>query len=166
MLADLNTILHNTINIKQEFCCYKAAALTCNVNPGNMDCFLMAAFSRVSVKALYQLTGFSEHHFFSLWNFWARMEGRYYGEPPVSLAELNSWRALLRTYEKQIAAIEACATGQSTAAMPENITLREMDGLLQLIVDLVLGMLNPVLQTNFVQADTASAGFPILGHTN
>lgn len=157
MLSDLNTILYNTINCKQELEYYKLAAAKNAASPSVTQNFVANSFMRLSFTDLHKLVSFSHHDFFSLWNFWDRIENGHYDEAAIPDEVLNGWRQTLFAWKDQIDTLERLRMKYAGRLVdyvaPEayTITLKETEALLKIIEKLVLAMLNPVLETNFTE---------------
>ncbi|RPE12963.1 hypothetical protein EGT74_05320 [Chitinophaga lutea] len=161
MLIDLNVLIDNMVNFKTMFLyCQSSFDETRHRKPDCVQHFLTASLWRHAVIELHKLVGVEANNYYSLWNFWDRMEAGHYLEEAIPRELLHSWRELLYLWNREIEVVKrlyAKHTGCPAGSFEPELhafSLREMGGMLKVIEFVVLAMFNPVVQGNFTYIGT------------
>ncbi|AWO00996.1 hypothetical protein DLD77_04420 [Chitinophaga alhagiae] len=166
MLDDLNVMLQTARDFKQEFFLYrKYTEKVVGVSYTERN-FISNALMRMSFINLYQLISVSGYDYFSLWNFWGRIERGEYREAHVCPLTIGGWRQALLGWREQIEIVKNLRNKYAshlvidTTADEQVIALKDVEDMFCFVEGAILEVLNPLVNGNFTHIGIVSDQAP------
>lgn len=160
MLDDLSIMLQTARDFKQEFILYRQYAEKSSGGSYAERNFISNTLMRMSFINLHQLTSLSGYDYFSLWNFWARIERGEYIEGAICPLTLSRWRQSLLVWREQIEIVKDLRRKYAAHPVPDVkvkecvIALKDVDDMFGFIEAAILEAFNSLVNGNFTHIGT------------